>query len=96
MKRFNLRYFFYQFHAVYRTQQGRQRERSAKTLRSPLSAKFSLRVEWQNLMQPFASTTQPRKGNINFNKYFISRVGIELTTSRFYSHTLCHCAMIGI
>ena len=36
-----------QVHAVSRTQQGRQREPSVKTLRSPLSAEFleALRVE---------------------------------------------------
>ena len=28
--------FFYQLHAVYHTKQGRQREHSVKTLRSPL------------------------------------------------------------
>ena len=32
--------FFYQLHAVCRTLQGRQREPSVKTFRSPLSAEF--------------------------------------------------------
>ena len=31
---------FYQLHAVFRTQQGRQRQPSVNTLRSPLSAEF--------------------------------------------------------
>ena len=35
-----MKYTFYQLHAVSRTQQGRQREPSVKTLCFPLSAKF--------------------------------------------------------
>ena len=43
---------FYQLYAVSRALQVRQREPSAKTLRSPLSAEYleALRAEWQNSM----------------------------------------------
>ena len=46
----------------------------------------ALRVEWQNLMPRFGLTTEPRNGNINLTKYFISLSGIEPTTNRFYCH----------
>ena len=52
-----------QLHAVSRTQEGRQREPNVKTLRSPLSAQFSLCIEWQ-------STPERRNGNINLSKIF--------------------------
>ena len=42
-----------------------------------------------------ASTPERRNGNINLSKYFISS-RIEPTTSRFYSHTLYHCATTGL
>ena len=63
---------FFQLHAVSRTQQGRQREPSVKTLRSQRSARVleALRVEWWNLMPRFASTPERKNGNINVNKYF--------------------------
>ena len=56
------------FHAVSRTHQGRQREPSVETLRSPLSAEF-----WRHLR--FASTPERRNENINLSKYFISSSG---------------------
>ena len=65
-----------QLHAVSRTQQGRQREPSVKTLRSPLSANF-----WRHCVlsggtqrRSFASTPVRRNGNIkkSFQYSFIS------------------------
>ena len=87
-----------QLHAVSRTQQSRQREPNVKTLRFPLSVEF-----WRHCVlsgrtqsRAFASTPERRNGNINLNNISSPRVGIEPTTSRFYSHTLCHCATIGL
>ena len=63
-----------QLHAVSRSQQGRQRESSVKTLRSPLSAEF-----WRHCV--LSGGTQrsalPRNQseNINVNKYFTSASG---------------------
>ena len=72
-----LMFFFYQLHAVSRTQQGRQREPSVKTLRFPLSAKF-----WRHCVlsgrKPRLTSTPERKrsdGNINSSKYLISSSG---------------------
>ena len=65
---------FFQLHAVSRTQQGRQREPSVKTLRSPLSAEF-----WRHCV--LSGGTQGRalprhqNENVNVNKYFISSSG---------------------
>ena len=54
-----------QLHAVSRTWQGRQREPSIKTLRSPLSAELeALHVEWQNSTPRLASTPERRNGKI--------------------------------
>ena len=47
---------------------------------------------WQNSTPRFPSTPERRNGNINLNKHFISSSGVEPTTSRSYSHTLCPCA----
>ena len=78
-------------HAVFRTQQGRQREPNLKTIRSPLSAEF-----WPHCV--LSSETHPRgtsralprhqsKEMEIFKKNISSpRVGIEPTTSRVYSH----------
>ena len=76
-----------QRHAVSRTQQGRQREPSVKTLRSPFME--ALHVEWQKSTPRFASTPERRNENINLNKITFTRLGIELTT-RFCkrAHTL--------
>ena len=83
-----------QFHAVSRTQQGRQREPRGCLNPVPYFPRIleALRVEWRNSTPRFASTPQRRNENINVNKYFMSSSGIELTTSRFYIHTLCPCA----
>ena len=64
-------------HAVYsRTQQGRQREPSVKTVGNgfPTFHRIleALRVEWRNSTPLYAST---RNRNKNFNKYFISSSG---------------------
>ena len=56
----------------------------------------ALLVEWQNSTTHFASTPERKNGNINLNKYLISSSGIEPTSSRFYSHTLCPCATTGL
>ena len=56
---FNFPNFFYQLHAVFRTQQGRQREPSVKTLRSPLSAEAWRKDEGSN-PQPVAFTVTLR------------------------------------
>ena len=69
-----------QLHAVSRTQQGRQREHNVKTLRSPLSTEFWMRVEWQNSTPRFhqtssffsSSTLERRNRNIHLSKHFIS------------------------
>ena len=72
-----------QLHAVSRTQQGRQREPSVKTL--PLSTFCrileALRVEWQNSTPRLTSTPERRNGNIKLSKYFISSSG-----DRTYNH----------
>ena len=66
-----------QLHAVSRSQQGRQKEPSVKTLHSSLSAEF-----WRNCA--LSGRTQRRalprhqseeNGNINLSKYFISSSG---------------------
>ena len=63
---YNERWLFFQLHAVYRIQQGRQREHSVKTLRPPLSAEFlrhcvlSGRTQRRALPRP-----ERRNGNIN-------------------------------
>ena len=68
-----------QLHAVSRTQQGRQRELSVNTLRSPLSAEF-----WRHChcvlsggpnRRASASTPERRNENLNVNKYFTSSSG---------------------
>ena len=59
-------YYINQLHAVSRTQQGRQREPSVKTLRSPLSTEFEL----QNSTPRLASTPERKNENINLSKYF--------------------------
>ena len=65
-----------QLHAVSRTQQGRHREPSVKTLRTPLSAEFWRHCVLSVRTPPcFASTPERRNGNINLNKYFISSSG---------------------
>ena len=57
------------------TKQGRQREPSVKTLRSPPSSEFWMRVEWRNSTPRFASTPERTNENINVNKYFTSSSG---------------------
>ena len=54
--------------------QGRQREPSVKTLRSPLSAEFWRHcvLSCRNQRRAFASTPERKNGNINLSKYFIS------------------------
>ena len=64
-----------------RTQQGRQREPSIKTLRSPFSAEF-----WRHCV--LSGGTQRRNENINIINNSFPRVVIEPITSLFYSHTL--------
>ena len=64
-----------QLHAVSRTQQGRQRELSVKTLPTFCRILEALRVEWQNSTSRLTSTPERRKGNINLSKYFISSSG---------------------
>ena len=62
-----------QLHDVSRTQQGRQREPSVKTLCSTFCRILEeLRVEWQNSTPHLPSTPERRNGNINLNKYFTS------------------------
>ena len=60
-----------------RTQQGKQREPSVKTLRFPLSAKFWRHCVFSGGTQrrAFASTPERRNENININKYFFSSSG---------------------
>ena len=79
-----------QLHAVSRTQQGRQREPSIKTLHSPLSAEFLevLRVEWRNSTLRFVSTPE-QSGNIYLNKYFISSSGDRTHKRRVAVTSLC-------
>ena len=64
----------YRLHAVSRTQQGKQREPSVKTLRSPLSAEFWRHCVLSGRIQR-RSTPERRNGNINLSKYFISSSG---------------------
>ena len=79
-----------QFNAVSRTQQGKQREPSVKTLRSPFSVDF-----WRHCVLSggtYASTPEQRNENIFFNKFL--RVGIEPTTSCVHIYammSLRHC-----
>ena len=79
-----------QLHAVFRTQQSRQREPSVRTLRSPLFAEFwrlcLLRGGTQR--RAFASKPEQRNGNINLNKYFIFTSG-DRTYNQ--SRPLRHC-----
>ena len=70
-----------QLHAVSRTQQGKQREPSLKTLSSPHIPRIfrrileALRIEWRNSTSRFASTPERGNGNIHLNKYSISSSG---------------------
>ena len=86
-----------QLHAVSRTQQGRQRELSVKTLRPPLSAKF-----WSNCVLSggtqrlaFASTPEQTNENISVNKYVISSDEDRTHNQSVYTHTFCPCATTG-
>ena len=58
-----------QLHAVSRTQQGRQREPSVRTLRSPLPADFWRHCVLSSGTPRFTSTPERRNENINVNKY---------------------------
>ena len=82
-------WFFFnnQLHAVSRTQQGRQRKPSVKTLCSPLSAKF-----WRHCVLRGRTERQ----NIYLIKYFISSSGDRTHNQSIYSHTLCPCATTGL
>ena len=53
-------------------------------------------MAWRNSTTRSAWTPARRNGNINLNKYFISRVAIEPTISRVHSHILCPCATTGL
>ena len=77
-------YFIYQFHVVSRTQQGKLREPSARTLCFPLSAKFfeALRVLWQNSL-PWC---QNKEMKVLINNNSFPRVGLEATTVTLQSH----------
>ena len=79
--------FFFQLHTVSRTQQGRQRKPSVKTLCSLISVNIWRHCVFSGGTQhrAFPSTPEQRNENINVNKYFIS---IE--------HTLCPCATTGL
>ena len=55
--------FFYQLHAVSRTQQRKQTVPSVKTLRFPFSAE-SGGIAWQKSTPRFATTPERRNGNI--------------------------------
>ena len=88
-----------QLHAVSSAQQGKQKDSSVKTLRSPLSAEFwrHLRVKWLNLTLPFASTPKRRNGNMNLNKYFISSSGDRTYNQmRSQSHTYTPAARLAL
>ena len=69
--------FFFQLHALPRTQQSRQREPSVKTLRSPLSAEFWRHCVLSGRIQRRACPGHQSEdnGNINLSKYFISSSG---------------------
>ena len=81
-------------HTVSCTQQGRQEEPRTKTLPTSLSAEF-----WRHyVLSELSGGTQRRplprylSEEIKIyilDKYYI-RMGIQSTTSRVYSHTLCH------
>ena len=79
---------FYQFHAVSHIQQGRQREPSIKTLRSPLSAEFQRHCVLSSRIQRRALPRHQSEEKEILIKVNISspRVGIESKTNRFYSH----------
>ena len=81
------------FHAVSRTQQGRQRKPSVKTLRSPLSAEFWMHCvfsETQRLV--FALEPERRNDNMNVNKHFISSSG-DWTYNQSILQSHCHPAV---
>ena len=65
--------FFHQHHAVSRTQQGRQREPSAKTFSSPFSAEFWMHcmLSGETKRRAFASTRHQseKSENIHLNTY---------------------------
>ena len=64
---FNDNFFlFFQLHDVFRTQQGRQREPSVKTLPFPTFCRIqeALRVEWQNSTPRFATHSRVGRGNL--------------------------------
>ena len=84
---------FFQLHPVSRTQQGREREPSVKTHRSPLSANFWRHCVLSGRIQrrTFPSTPERRKENINVNKYFISSSGDRTHNQSIYRRTLCTC-----
>ena len=66
-----------QLHTVSRTQQGRQREPSVKTLCFPLFAEFWRHCVLSGRTQRRAlpATPERRNRNINLSKYFISSSG---------------------
>ena len=87
-----------QLHAVSRTQQGRQREPGVKTLHPPLSAVFWRRgvLSGGNLKSRRVLPRHQREEMKILINISFPRVGIEPTTSRFYSHTLCSCTTTGL
>ena len=64
-----------QLQVVSHIPQGRQREPSFKTLRSPLSAEFWRHCVLSGRTQRRASTPESRNRNINLSKYFTSLSG---------------------
>ena len=71
------KYIKYQLHTVSRTQQGRQREPSVQTLRSPLSAWFWRHcvLRGRNQRRALPRHQSEENGNINLSKYLISSSG---------------------
>ena len=80
----------YQLHAVFLTQQGRQRATSVNTLHSPLSARFfvALRGECRNITPGFLPCCQSEEMKILINNDSYPRVGIEPTTVALYTHCM--------
>ena len=80
-------YFCVKNHSVCRTQQGRQREPSVKTLRSSLFAEFWRHCVLSGGTQRRACASTPERINENINKYFISTSGDRThNQSRLQSH----------
>ena len=67
--------FFYPLHAVFHTEQGRQREPSVKTLCSPISAEFWRHCVLSGKTQRCALPRHQRDENGNINLRIISSSG---------------------